>query len=357
MAEHIVDLLEVVEIDEQNRDLRMQLLAMGGGLGHAVHQQQAVRQSGQVVMEGLAQDIGLHLLALGDVARHDDQLRDRARWTRDHVHIRLEVVFGAPEHAVLQAHGPGVGGRACKRGLDPRAVIGVHDIDIPRAWLDRVAEFLLATRARVLPQAGAVEQGDVIARMFGDQAVGVGGLDEAFGLRGQGLVRAPGLAQADGAFEFRYERLAAGLSIHVRLAAQHAGLRLLDKDLHFRLERFRRHWHEQVIGCAQFVALCTVDIRRPMRGEENDRDVARARPRADQAGRLEAVEAGHLDVHEDQAEILLQEPQQGLLPRGGSDDGGIEVAEHGAQREQCSRIVIDDQDGDFVLERHVRART
>ena len=47
VAERVVDFLEVVEVDEQHRHLRVQALAVRGRLAHAVDQQQAVGQAGQ----------------------------------------------------------------------------------------------------------------------------------------------------------------------------------------------------------------------------------------------------------------------------------------------------------------------
>lgn len=119
---------------------------------------------------------------------------------------------------------------------------------------------------------------------------------------------------------------------------------IIDEGLHLGLEHFGRHRHEHIVARAHLEAEAAIEVARAVRGQEQDRRGKRARPGAHQARGLEAVAAGHLDVHEDDAKILLEQAQQGLFARAGDDQVGVEVAEHPAQGEQRARVVMDQQD-------------
>ena len=79
MAERVVDLLEAVEVEEEDRGQATFAAGMGQGLAEPVEQQGAVRQPGQRVVQGQPPDARLGRLALGQVLEHRDLGDDLAR--------------------------------------------------------------------------------------------------------------------------------------------------------------------------------------------------------------------------------------------------------------------------------------
>ncbi len=115
-----------------------------------------------------------------------------------------------------------------------------------------------------------------------------------------------------------------------------------DGDLraqHVRVERL-----EQVVDRAHRVAAEHVVALLVDRGQEDDRQVLRVLSAADVLRRLEAVEPGHLHVQQREREVLLEQALQRLLARAGLHDPVAQGVEHGAQRHQVLRQVVDDQD-------------
>ena len=72
VAQGVVDELEVVEVDEQQRAVLALACAGGAGLLHAVEQHAAVGQAGERVDEGQVADLLLGVAARGDVFVGDD---------------------------------------------------------------------------------------------------------------------------------------------------------------------------------------------------------------------------------------------------------------------------------------------
>ena len=68
VAERIVDVLEVVEVEEHDRDEALAALRQGERVLHAVAEQVAVRQQRQRIVEGELAQLLLERLALADVA-------------------------------------------------------------------------------------------------------------------------------------------------------------------------------------------------------------------------------------------------------------------------------------------------
>jgi hypothetical protein len=81
------------------------------------------------------------------------------------------------------------------------------------------------------------------------------------------------------------------------------------------------------------------------RGQEDDRRARAALAPADVLRRLEAVHARHLNVEQHDGEVLVQQRAQRLLARARRDQAHVERLEHGGQREQVLRPVVDEQDG------------
>jgi hypothetical protein len=78
VAHRIVDVLEAVEVEEQNRDAAAVAARAHDGVAQALAEQRAVGQSGQrVVVREVAQFL-LGALAVGDVGEHADEMRARA---------------------------------------------------------------------------------------------------------------------------------------------------------------------------------------------------------------------------------------------------------------------------------------
>ncbi len=101
VAEGVVEVLEVVQVDEKQRAQLLVALAGGTGPLQAVQQQAPVRQPGQGIEEGQQLDLLLGLLAVGDVAAHAEQPRDMPVHVADRGLDGLEVagiaVFGEGE--------------------------------------------------------------------------------------------------------------------------------------------------------------------------------------------------------------------------------------------------------------------
>jgi hypothetical protein len=79
-------------------------------------------------------------------------------------------------------------------------------------------------------------------------------------------------------------------------------------------------------------------------GEEDDREVPRLLPRLDQAGGLEPVHVGHLDVEQHGGELATQQLAQRLLARTGAHQLEPERLEHRFEREQVVGPIVDEQD-------------
>ena len=77
VAEGVVDVLEVVEVDQQDRRHRPAAAAPRERVGDAVGEEGAVGEPGQRVVERLVAELGLEVRAFGHVVRVDDQAADR----------------------------------------------------------------------------------------------------------------------------------------------------------------------------------------------------------------------------------------------------------------------------------------
>jgi hypothetical protein len=64
---------------------------------------------------------------------------------------------------------------------------------------------------------------------------------------------------------------------------------------------------------------------------------------ADQFGRLEAVDVGHVDVEQNDGERALQDPLQGFRARSGLDDVRVEIFQQAAVNEQLLGKIVDNE--------------
>ena len=90
VPEAVVDGLEVVEVDEHDRDPRAGAAAAQAGLVEPVHEQRTVRELGEVVTEHPLLELAGELALRGDVTHRHDESRDVP--VAEHVHdAHLEV--------------------------------------------------------------------------------------------------------------------------------------------------------------------------------------------------------------------------------------------------------------------------
>jgi hypothetical protein len=118
----------------------------------------------------------------------------------------------------------------------------------------------------------------------------------------------------------------------------------VEEDLDLRPQQVRVVRLEDVVDRAGLVAAVDVVALLGDRRDEDDRDVARLLAALDVLGGLEAVELGHLDVEQDERELVVQQPAQRLLARRDADQAARQRLEHGLERQQVLRPVVDEQD-------------
>ncbi len=134
VAHAVVHDLKPVEVAEEDGRPRVRPGAAGEGLAHPVHEEQAVRQAGQRVVQGLVGEDALGRLEVGDVRREDlhgrhpgvldghaDQLDGHLVLARAHQADGHGHVIGAP----LGHHGQG--GPFVEELGDGVAVVVVHE--------------------------------------------------------------------------------------------------------------------------------------------------------------------------------------------------------------------------------------
>ena len=174
VAEGVVDALEVVDVDGDDRDLTLDALRAGDGVLQAVHEERAVGEAGEGVVEGLVGELLLRLLALGGVAGVEDDAADVAV---------VEEVGGdgldvAPvamlvEQAELDATvGAGRGGELPEElaqaggvlGVDERVEVGVEELG------GGVAPQALDGGAGVLDGVALAEDGDRLGGVEDERA-------------------------------------------------------------------------------------------------------------------------------------------------------------------------------------------
>ena len=173
VAERIVDVLEVVEVEKQQRTAQVVALEQGNLLAQAVHQQGAIGQVGQGVVVGQVLDLCLGLLEVADVAGDQQQAVLLIDADRLHRYLHGEQVASAVAHQHFLVTHKTVAVDGLQQGL-PLAGFG-PDIDFQGG----VAQHLIGAVAGQTGEAfvdfqvaGAVALGD------GD---GVGGGVEGFG--------------------------------------------------------------------------------------------------------------------------------------------------------------------------------
>ena len=154
VAARIVDQLEVVEIDEQQRSVAAVAGAAGERLLEAVVEQATIWQAGQPVVEGEVDDLLFSAFALGDVGHRYDVVRDLAACAAHRGDSRPGRGRPRPScvaPAIRRArnrrarHGrrsrrsssPARGSRAICRGVLPTTSSATWPVISMKAWLTR----------------------------------------------------------------------------------------------------------------------------------------------------------------------------------------------------------------------------
>ena len=174
MAEAVVDRLEAVDVDRDDRDAAFDPPGAREGVLEPIHEERAVGQPGQGVVEGLVGELLLELLALGRVARVEDDAAD-ARVGEQVVRDRLEVAPAAIAVAQPELDSPVRAPRLGERleeGVQPRRVLRVNDVVEVAALqlVGGVAPEALHGGAGVLDPMLAVEDGDRLGRVQHERA-------------------------------------------------------------------------------------------------------------------------------------------------------------------------------------------
>ena len=126
----------------------------------------------------------------------------------------------------------------------------------------------------------------------------------------------------------------------------------VDEDADLRPQHGRDDRLGEEVDRPELVALEDLALVALEGGQEDDRGVLRAVALADQRGRLEAVQARHLDVHQDHGEVGVEDAHQRLLAGAGAHQVQAHAAEDGLQGEQVVRLVVHQQDGGLALGLH-----
>ena len=164
VAQGVVQGLEVIEVDEQQRTALLAPLGAGQRLGHAVHQQHAVGQTGERVVKRQALDLALGGLALADVGvdgQHRMVLTQivfhqrPAPFHMDGAAVAVPLHDFAVPLAMLQG---GLGGAAKLRGV------------VVQQGLDRLAQHL-HLRPAIKPLCALVPVDDAVLQIAHDDGV------------------------------------------------------------------------------------------------------------------------------------------------------------------------------------------
>lgn len=110
MAQRVVQGLELVQIDKQQRPTPPRALAQRHGLLHSVEQQAPVGQVGERIVEGQMSDLFLGFLALADVRERGHIVRDLSIVTahgRNALQQRIHLAVLAPVPDFTQTRHPG----------------------------------------------------------------------------------------------------------------------------------------------------------------------------------------------------------------------------------------------------------
>ena len=153
VAQGVVDILEMVDVEKDDAELR----AAPAGAGETVHepigQERSIRQTGEGVVHCLMRELAFQLLARGDVLDlHEVVLGAAAVVTHEaDVARRPDDAAVGPEVAALVLVGVVTGRHALQHGLAQRRVVGVRVLappatdQLPFRTGEQVAQCLIDT--------------------------------------------------------------------------------------------------------------------------------------------------------------------------------------------------------------------
>ena len=129
VAEAVVDLLEAVQVQEQHRDRGGVAFGAEEGVVDPVLEQGPVGQGGEVVVEGLVDELVLELAAFGDVAGVEHQPADAGvvEQVGDGELGRAVMASVMPDWQLQLEHAVGPLGDVGERLDQPRLGLGVED--------------------------------------------------------------------------------------------------------------------------------------------------------------------------------------------------------------------------------------
>ena len=127
----------------------------------------------------------------------------------------------------------------------------------------------------------------------------------------------------------------------------------LGEDLDLGPENLRDHRHRDIVDGPDLIAPEEIEIGQKHGRNEDDRGLLEARVLADHARELEAVEVGHVDIHQHDGDIGAQKMVEGLAGGIGDQEILAQFLEDGFVGQQLCRLVIDQQDIDLVVPVHI----
>ena len=135
-----------------------------------------------------------------------------------------------------------------------------------------------------------------------------------------------------------------GLAAHLLGAAKQ-----VDEHVDLRAQHLGDDRLEQEVDRAEGVAAVDLGVAAVEGGEEDDRDPAAALAAADHRRGLEAVHVRHLDVEDDEREVLMQQALERLTTGARLDEAAVDVGERRLERRQVLAVA--------AVRRHRRAET
>ncbi len=124
----------------------------------------------------------------------------------------------------------------------------------------------------------------------------------------------------------------------------------VDEDAHLAAQDRGHDRRQDVVDGAELVAALRLHLVGISR-DEDDRRVRRSPVLADQLGRLDAVDVGHVDVEHDDREFALEQLAQRLGAGPHEHEVLVEVLEHLLEREAFVGQIVDDENVDLFFHR------
>ncbi len=179
-------------------------------------------------------------------------------------------------------------------------------------------------------QPGQVFEGLAVVERAGENVAGLGEEGHAF----------LGRFRLD-ARRLRLEKLA----VLFRLALHLLGLAMkIHERRDLGAQDFRDDRRQDVVHGTQRITAGDVVIRIVDRADENDRGCLRTRTLANESGGLEAVQAGHVHVQQDDRKILAEQHAQRIIAGTRGHEILLQALEHRDERQHLVGPIIHEED-------------